>query len=150
MAPNYTPNVEPKQVLSVSIFGVALHLSMLIVGAQYSSEEYCNLEAPMYLMVAGGILFTLETLVILASLTPCTADDIMVFCLIPLVALTMFAVNIWGSVVVFGPYSEWVYGEDDKSKENFCEYTPFMFAFVVLILQWVLIPLGICAGLSGK
>ena len=63
----------------------------------------------MYLMVAGGILFTLEVLVILAACTPCEADDIIVFCLIPLVALTMFAVNIWGSVVVFGKLNEYTY-----------------------------------------
>ena len=63
----------------------------------------------MYLMVAGGILFTLEVLVILAALTPCDADDIIVkFCLIPLVTLTMFAVTIWGSVVVFGKLNEYL------------------------------------------
>ena len=32
-------------------------------------------------------------------------------------------------------YSTWEY--DDKSSEQFCEYTPFMFAFVHLIIQWV-------------
>ena len=40
---------ETKYATGVSIFGVALHLSMLIVGAQYSSEEYCNLEASEYI-----------------------------------------------------------------------------------------------------
>ena len=61
----------------------------------------------MYLMVAGGILFTLEALVLLASLTPCDADDKMVAGLMPLVALAMFAVTIWGSVVVFGKLNEY-------------------------------------------
>ena len=56
----------------------------------------------MYLMVAGGILFTLEVLIILANLTPCDADDKIVLGLLPIVTLTMFAVTIWGSVVVFG------------------------------------------------
>ena len=62
----------------------------------------------MYLMVAGGILFTLEVLVILAALTPGDEDDKMVICLIPLVTLTMFAVTIWGSVVVFGKLNEYL------------------------------------------
>ena len=56
----------------------------------------------MYLMVGGGILFTFEVLVVLAHLTPCDADDKMVLGLFPIVTLTMFAVTIWGSVVVFG------------------------------------------------
>merc|ERR1711971_308644 len=107
----------------------------------------------MYLMVAGGILFTLEVLIILASLTPCDTDDKIVLGLLPIVTLTMFAVTIWGSVVVFGPYSEWVFEEPDKSNDNYCEYTPFMFAFVVLILQWVLIPclvaLAACLSCAG-
>ena len=40
---------EIMHATGVSIFGVALHLSMLIVGAQYSSEEQCNLEASEYM-----------------------------------------------------------------------------------------------------
>ena len=56
----------------------------------------------MYLMVAGGILFTMEVLVVLAACTPCDADDKIVLYLMPIVALAMFAVTIWGSVVVFG------------------------------------------------
>ena len=62
----------------------------------------------MYLMVAGGILFTLEVLVLLASLTPCDADDTIVVLLMPIVALAMFAVTIWGSVVVFGKLNEYL------------------------------------------
>merc|ERR1719418_100901 len=115
----------------------------------------------MYLMVGGGILFTFEVLVVLAHLTPCDADDKIVLGLLPIVTLTMFAVTIWGSVVVFGPYSEWVYEEADKSNDNYCEYTPFMFAFVTLILEWVFIPVmvllvcclscaGFCIGLLAK
>ena len=93
----------------------------------------------MYLMVAGGILFTLEVLVLLALL-PCAYDAHKVQCLtsnskdssnydwsmvslfyqktddadgkivaglMPLVALAMFAVTIWGSVVVFGKLNKY-------------------------------------------
>ena len=62
----------------------------------------------MYLMVGGGILFTFEVLFILASLTPCDADDKLVLGLFPIVTLTMFAVTIWGSVVVFGKLNEYL------------------------------------------
>merc|ERR1712045_860491 len=58
-----------------------------------------------------------------------------------------FAMLIWGSVVVFGAYSTWVSDWDEYKKEpenhNFCEYTPMMTAFVILILKWVLIPVMI-------
>jgi len=125
---------------SVSIISLVLNLSMLIVGAEYSSEEHCKLQAPMYLMVAGGIITTLNILTLIANCTPCDGDDKIVAKLSPIVALAMFAVTIWGSVVVFGPYSEWSYEKTDSTKDNYCEYTPFMFAFVMLILQWILIP----------
>ena len=36
-------------------------------------------------------------------------------------------------IVFLGPYSEWSY--KDESNDNYCEYTPFMFAFVLLIFQ---------------
>ena len=61
----------------------------------------------MYLMVAGGILLTLEVLALLASLTPSTNDDDIVAGLTLLVLIAIFAVNIWGSVVVFGKLNKY-------------------------------------------
>ena len=40
---------EIKYFASVIITSLTLHLSMLIVGAQYSSEEHCKLEASEYM-----------------------------------------------------------------------------------------------------
>ena len=72
-----------------------------------------------------------------------------------------FAMLIWGSVVVFGAYSNWT---DDfnaykanPEEMNFCEYTPMMTAFVILLLKWVLVPVMIaitlccarCCGMLG-
>jgi len=52
---------------------------------------------------------------------------------------------IWGSVVVLGAWSTWT---DDYTKYqespttlNYCAATPMKFAFVLLVLKWVLIPL---------
>ena len=39
---------ETKHATGVCTLLVALHLSMLIVGAQYNSEELCKLEASEY------------------------------------------------------------------------------------------------------
>merc|ERR1712227_374176 len=70
-----------------------------------------------------------------------------------------FAMLIWGSVVVFGAWATWTDDFDTYKPEenNFCEYTPFMTAFVILILKWVLIPVIIvitcccacCCGMFG-
>jgi len=51
---------------------------------------------------------------------------------------------IWGSVVVFGAYSTWTY--EGAVGETYCDYTCFMFAFVLLILRWVTMPFAICCG----
>ena len=55
-----------------------------------------------------------------------------------------FAMLIWGSVVVFGAYANWTDNwdtyKDDPEVKNFCENTPMMTAFVILILKWVICP----------
>ena len=63
----------------------------------------------MYLMVAGGIITTLNILTLFVGCTPCDEDDKIVrFFLVPVVSLAMFAVTIWGSVVVFGKLNEYL------------------------------------------
>ena len=62
----------------------------------------------MYLMVAGGIITTMIILVLIAYLTPCDEDDKIVAGLWPIVSSVMFAVSIWGSVVVFGKLNEYL------------------------------------------
>ena len=65
-----------------------------------------------------------------------------------IVDLTML---IWGSVVVFGAWSNWT---DDfnaykanPEEMNFCQYTPMMTAFVIILLKWVLVPVMIAITL---
>ena len=61
-----------------------------------------------------------------------------------------FAILIWGSVVVFGAWATWTddYAEYEKDPEamNYCMNQPMMTAFVILILDWVLIPCMIVLG----
>ena len=51
------------------------------------------------------------------------------------VMIVEFAMLIWGSVVVFGAWSNGkeVWDRDD----NYCPFSPMMMAFVLLILKWV-------------
>ena len=44
-----------------------------------------------------------------------------------------------------GANATWTY--EDKSADNFCEYTPFKFAFVLLIIWWIFIPILLCCEL---
>ena len=59
--------------------------------------------------------------------------------------------TIWGSAVVFGAWARWTYEKnenenldleyvDENPEKNFCEYTPMMTAFVLLLLKWVIFP----------
>ena len=60
--------------------------------------------------------------------------------------------TIWGSVVVFGAWASWTYDKNENQSlnldyedpnpegKNFCEYTPMMTAFVLLLLKWVICP----------
>ena len=48
---------------------------------------------------------------------------------------------IWGSVVVFGAWATWTddFGKYSENTDefNFCKYRPMVFAFRLLLLQWV-------------
>ena len=53
-----------------------------------------------------------------------------------------FAMLIWGSVVVFGAWATWTDDfetyKGNPEELNFCENTPMMAAFIILILKWVI------------
>ena len=46
---NYQPKLDSKEVRGVSIFGLALYLSMLVVGALYQGQEHCKLDVSKYI-----------------------------------------------------------------------------------------------------
>ena len=45
-----------------------------------------------------------------------------------------------------GNYGDWEYDETMKGDDNYCGYTPFLFAFVMLILHWLVLPFIICCA----
>ena len=120
------------------------HIAMVIVG--YQNYGVCENDAPLYLLIGGGLNIGMTLLKWLAVLTPSDCDDKFVNGLIPVATLFSFCVMIWGSIAVFGPYSSWSYDPKDKDKEDssYCPYIPFMFAFVILLLEWVLRPILVC------
>ena len=46
--------------------------------------------------------------------------------------------NMQGSVVVFTTYSSWTYS--DPESEYYCHKTPMVFAFILLLIKWLLVP----------
>ena len=62
----------------------------------------------------------------------------------PLELLNMFIYEKI-SILFSGQYSQWDYVE--KTSDHYCAYTPFMFAFVILILQWIFLPFILCCSI---
>ena len=62
--------------------------------------------------------------------------------------LAYFVVLIWATVRVFSSYNEWTY--EDKKSETYCEYTPFVFAMVILIVNWIYLCLEVSRELLSQ
>ena len=55
-----------------------------------------------------------------------------------MVATFQTITNLQGSVVVFTSYSSWTY--DDPGNDYYCHKTPMLFAFILLLIKWLLVP----------
>merc|ERR1711971_1479632 len=120
---------------------------MFAVGMAYNDEESCKLEAASFLAIGGGLVSAIALLGpallgLLAICTPSETHEKIMKLLTPISSLAHFGLMIWGSVVVFGPYSTWT--SEDKNSDGYCAQTPFMFAFVILILNWIIFPILVC------
>jgi len=125
---------------------------MLSIGAVYYDD--CQFDATTYLVVGGSVMLITNLLGIIAVMTPAEWDDKLTKSLTPLIGLIQFCIFLWGTIVVFGHYAWWIYDENsdadqdgtkdteelDDEKRYYCHYTPYMFAFILLILKWVLLP----------
>jgi len=134
---------------------IQLILGCVMVGIGASYKDECNNGAAHYLYIAGIIIIVCN---LLGSLYYCfktfaekdgsvSCMESCGMCILSLtnacLAISSLVILIWGSVVVFGAYGEWQDG-GDKLSPQYCHKTPFMTAFVILILQWVMVPFLIC------
>lgn len=117
-----------------SIF-LAVPISMVAVGAAYDEQTECKLPAAHVLKVLGGVGIVFGLLFMFTFIIGRSDAIIVVYALSRFVKLIL---QIWGSILIFGPYNDWLKEGDDPNKENFCHKTPYMFAFVMLIINWVL------------
>jgi len=139
------------------VLSFILGCAMLGVGHSYMDE--CNNGAATYLYYCGIITLVGKGIGLLLILFKiCAEGDGVIsgleYCGIGLLTLIRYSLHIgdlviliWGTVVIFGNYATWVYVQEEGTtvhNPNFCEYSPFMFAFVLLVLCWVLWPLIFC------
>ena len=126
-------------VLFYSIICLFFNLSIVIVGSIYSD---CNLGIILWLKVSGGISIGLNLLLIIWDCDEIRHRD-PAYCLRlfedAFVIVTTLSILIWGSVVTFVPYSTWTYDSNCKEDPNYCNYTPYTLAFVVLLKDWIII-----------
>ena len=102
-------------------------------------ESDCKLQACHYLKVAGGFMLVLDISEILYHcFFECKnkEDDRKGPICGLVIVVSSLVILIWGSVIVFETYQEWIYDEDNRDNEKYCSYTPYMFSIVVLILGW--------------
>jgi len=141
---------------SYSIIQIILGAIMLWQGNK--NRELCPNGAAEYLFIAGILLLVLNLLGIMAQCAQKMAEkDGKITCgekfglgLLSFVSAMLWCVDfglaIWGSIVVFGAYPTWSYEVLAVQTEEFCDYTCFMVAFVLLILRWLIMPFAICCG----
>lgn len=145
-----------------TLIGLGLAIAMIAVGVSYSEEKYCEFGAVTYLYYGGILSLIANGIGLLSTIAKwCALRDGHISagesCALGILGFAAFivliceiVVLIWGSVVVFGNYAEWTYMEKEVGTDGYCDYTPMMFAFVLLILKWILMPLTIlCACLCA-
>ena len=93
---------QQKALVLPNLLSLAISIAMVVIGAQYYDDRFCRNDAPLYLLVGGGITVGMTGLKIFAWLTPCEFDDKLANFLTPLSSFANLCVLIWGSVVVFG------------------------------------------------
>ena len=117
-------------------------LSMIVVGGISCNErKYCELtKLPNYLLVAGGVNLGIEILtLILKNFTP---YHIFYRVIRFLHLLVLFSTTTWGSILVFGKYTKIVYTQEKlKVDLLFCKEFLFTYAFVIIIIQWLELPI---------
>jgi len=154
-----------------SIIFLAVNIAEVIVGVMYWDD--CNLEAAKYLYYSGILGLSVSAISLfftfcLGFMACCAACDNKISdgeacalgvgcCLHWLVQMavgvTQIVIMIWGFAVIFPSYSTWEYENVPAENDNFCHYTPYMFAFVLLIIQCVVLclvaPCIICCCFCG-
>ena len=132
-------------------------------GVSTEEDNLCPNGAAYWLWIAGILLLVSNSIYALAKIyKKCAERDGKIdfgekvgMAVISFSSSVMIIVDmtilILGSVVVFGAWSNWTDNfnayKANPEEMNFCEHTPMMTAFVILLLKWVLVPVMIAITL---
>merc|ERR1712029_472975 len=142
---NFERNEKGYSIIQAVLGGI-----MIAIGHLWADE--CPNDAAYWLFVAGICLVVLNSINGWSKMyKQCAEKDGVITCgekfgmglnsfASGAMTIVDFAMLIWGSVVVFGAYSTWTYDEADVAMEEYCAYTPYMTAFIILLLKWILVP----------
>ena len=133
------------------ICGLYVNVAMVLVGSSYSD---CNLYVLLWLEISGGVGVGTSILLIIMNGCRCPCfdeqqEDSLNFWLRVMIGFTHISMMIWGSVVTFGPYWSWIYNSQYIDDPNYCNYTPYMLAYVVLNMFWIALALACCCICSS-
>jgi len=136
---------------SQSLFQLIIGGIMLGFGISYQDD--CNNGATDYLVTGGAIIIAANILPFITAIVILLAvcDEHIsksesfviktLLCIQSCLPLVSFGVTIWGSIVVFSAHSNWTYADEDFGLPDYCAKPPFDCAFVLLILNWVALPI---------
>ena len=142
---NETDVEKKRQINTASGISYVLCVTSIVIGAAYMKS--CEIDVPAFLIVSGAINFAPCVIVLALAIwsNPENTEErkldwpFKVFAQFEIVVCLV--VTIWGSVIVFGNYSDVSY---TRGRAIYCDETPYKFAFVILILNWIWIPISMC------
>eukprot|EP00090_Calanus_glacialis_P012123 TRINITY_DN20570_c0_g1_i1.p1 TRINITY_DN20570_c0_g1~~TRINITY_DN20570_c0_g1_i1.p1 ORF type:complete len:200 (-),score=35.44 TRINITY_DN20570_c0_g1_i1:141-689(-) len=137
-----------------SFIQIGIGIAMLVIGEKNLDPLDCANGASEYLFYGGIVIISANVVGILAGCARQAAlkdgrisgGENCGLCVLGLLSgvlgIAALVTLIWGSVVVFGSWADWT--STDLTNQHFCKETPMMFAFVLLLINWVMFPLMIC------
>ena len=133
------PCFNPFSWIFAYLIFLGVNIAMVVVGWQYS--ESCTIEiVPKFLKIGGGVMLGLTGLYFICGLLFCVVAKL----------IALLGLFIWACSPIFNAYGNWhyhYYVHLERNTNSYCEYGPFMLAFVVLIMYGVvlgIISAGIC------
>lgn len=119
------------------VIQLALSIAMLALGVQLQDHCSADERIPIYMIGCGATDFAWLGVILLFTCCGFCTEGKSIHC-IPifwiLFLITKVALLLFGSVVVLG-VGELNY--DDNTAETYCLYSPYMFAYVIIIFTWI-------------
>ena len=135
---------------SIYIFDIIPGMIMIVIASLYGGwwPEVCENQVVRFLWYGGwiwGILWMVDYVsYFLLGLSGFEKHTMRTFCFIMGVSkLTQIGTLIWGSVVLISSWPNWTDQEHlagPVSTLEYCPYVPMMTALVIVISQWILMP----------